>query len=113
MTIKPQTDYANFAALDMRVGKIIKVEDAETKKPTYRMTVDFGPEIGTKISCGAYRNYAKEALIGRQVIGVINLGSRKMGPEVSEFLMLGVPGAAGETIHLMPEQNVALSVEVF
>jgi len=113
MTVKPQTDYASFAALDMRVGKITKVEEAETKKPAYRMTVDFGPEIGIKVSCGAYRNYAREDLIGRQIIGVINLGSRKMGPEVSEFLMLGVPSAAGETIHLMPEKNVPLGVEVF
>ncbi len=113
MTLKPQTDYANFAALDIRVGKIIKVEDAESKKPTYRMTVDFGPEIGVKVSCGAYRNYAKEDLVGRQIIGVINLGTRKMGPEISEFLTLGVPNAAGETIHLMPEQYVELGAEVF
>jgi tRNA-binding protein len=113
MTIKPQTDYANFAALDIRVGKIIKVEDAESKKPTYRMTVDFGSEIGIKISCGAYRNYAKEDLVGRLVVGVMNLGTRKMGPEISEFLTLGAPNAAGETIYLMPAQNVELGAEVF
>ena len=113
MALKSQTDYADFAALDMRVGKVTKVEDAQTKKPTYRITVDFGSEIGVHVTCGAYRNYAPNSLIGRQIIGVMNLGSRKMGPEVSEFLMLGVPNVAGETIYLMPEQNVELGMEVF
>lgn len=113
MTLKPQTDYANFAALDLRVGKIIKVEDAESKKPTYRLTVDFGPDIGIKISCGAYRNYAKEELIGRQVVGVMNFGTRKMGPEISEFLTLGVENEKGETICLTPEREVPLGKPVF
>lgn len=113
MALKPQTDYANFAALDLRVGKIIKVEDATSKKPTYRMTVDFGPEIGIKVSCGAYRNYSKEELLGRQVIGVINLGTRKMGPEISEFLTLGVENEKSEVIHLMPATDVPPGKEVF
>ena len=113
MNLKPQTDYATFTALDIRVGRIVQVEDAQSKKPTYRMTVDFGPEIGVKISCGAYRNYTKQDLIGRQIIGVMNLGTRKMGPEISEFLTLGAVNAAGATIHLMPEQDVALGAEVF
>ncbi len=110
---KAVTDYNNFGALDMHVGKIIKVEDADTKKPTYRMTVDFGADIGIKVSCGAYRNYAKDELIGKQIIGVMNLGSRKMGPEISEFLLSGVPNEAGETIYLMPQSNVPLGVEIF
>lgn len=113
MTIKPQTDYANFAALDLRVGKIIKVEDAESKKPTYRMTVDFGPDIGTKVSCGAYRYYSKEELIGCLVIGVMNLGTRKMGPEISEFLTLGVNDANGNVIRLMPASDVPLGNEIY
>src|SRR5207302_477882 len=67
---KPLADFAHFEALDIRVGRIAKVEDAQTRKPTYRMTVDFGPEIGTKISCGAYHNYPRETLIGQQVLAV-------------------------------------------
>src|SRR5215831_7441072 len=98
MAIKPTADFANFAALDVRAGRIVKVEDAQTRKPTYRLTIDLGPEIGTKVSCGAYRNYAKEALLGRTVICVINFGSKKMGPEISEVLVLGVTNAAGENI---------------
>ena len=68
MPIKSIADFSHFDALDIRVGRIVKVEDAATKKPTYRMTIDFGPEIGTRISCGAYRNYPKEALLGQQVL---------------------------------------------
>src|SRR5574337_683704 len=100
MSIKSIADFTSFSALDIRVGKIINVEDSATKKPTYRLTVDFGPEVGIKKSCGAYRNYAKEFLLGKQVIGVINFGAKKMGPEVSEALILGVPSSAGETIFL-------------
>lgn len=113
MPIKPTADFSHFDALDIRVGRIVKVEDAATRKPTYKMTIDFGAEIGTKISCGAYTSYAKEALLGQQVIAVVNFAPRKMGPEVSEVLVLGVPDAAGETICLMPQQPVEPGVAVF
>ena len=111
--MKTIADYKNFEALDIRVGKIVKVEDAQTKKPTYRITVDFGQEVGTKISCGAYRNYSKESLIGKQVIGIVNFSPKKMGPEVSEVLILGVPNEKDETIYLKPESDVSLGVNVF
>lgn len=111
--MKPTTDFSNFASLDIRVGRIVKVEDSATTKPTYRITVDFGPEVGTKVSCGAYRNYAKDALIGKQVIAVINFGPKKMGPEVSEVLILGVKNTAEETIYLTPESEVPIGNEIF
>lgn len=113
MAVKPIAEYGAFDALDIRVGTIIKVEDALTKKPTYRLTVDFGTEVGTRVSCGAYRNYEKEALVGRQVIGVVNFAPKKMGPEVSEVLILGVPNEKHETIYLTPQSEVPLGVSVF
>ncbi len=113
MSIKPTTQYTSFSSLDIRVGRVVKVEDSQTKKPTYRLTIDFGGEIGIKVSCGAYRNYGKDFLIGKQVIGVVNLGTKTMGPEISEVLILGVPNQKGETIFLTPEQEVDLGVEVF
>lgn len=112
-TTKPQSDYGSFSSLDIRVGKIVKVEDATTKKPTYRLTIDFGTEVGTKISCGAYRNYKPEELIGKQVIGVVNFAAKKMGPEISEVLILGVQNSVGETIYLTPQSDVSLGVQVF
>lgn len=111
--MKPQAEFKNFEALDLRVGKIVNVEDAQTKKLTYRITVDFGGEIGTKVSCGAYRNYSKNYLMGKQVIAVVNLGTKQMGSEKSEVLILGVPNEKGETIFLTPESEVSLGVEVF
>ena len=111
--MKPPTEYSNFEALDIRVGRVVDVADAETRKPTYRMTIDFGDEVGTKVSCGALRNYAREELIGRQVIGVVNFPTMRMGPEKSEVLVLGVPGKDGGTIRLAPESDVAVGLAVF
>jgi tRNA-binding protein len=113
MTVKPTADFAHFAALDIRAGRIVQVDDAQTRKPTYRLTIDFGAEMGTKVSCGAYRNYPKEALLGKTVICVVNFGSKKMGPEISEVLVLGIANAAGETVYLTTEQSVPLGGAVF
>jgi tRNA-binding protein len=113
MPTKPTADFAHFDALDIRTGRIVRVEEAQTRKPTYKLTIDFGPEIGTKVSCGAYRNYAKEALLGKIVICVLNFGVKKMGPEISEVLVLGVANEAGETIYLTTEQSVPPGAVVF
>lgn len=111
--MKPVATYTNFEALDIRIGRVIRVEDAQTRKPTYRITVDFGSPVGTKVSCGAYKSYSKDELLGKQVVAVINFGPKKMGPEISECLILGVPNETGETIYLKPERDVQLGVEVF
>ena len=111
--MKDIVSFEYFEALDLRVGKIVNVEDAQTKKPTYRLTIDFGTEIGTKVSCGAYRNYPKEGLIGKQVVAVLNFGVKQMGPEKSEALVLGVKNADGETIYLTPQNEVPLASEIF
>lgn len=113
MASKPIANFSNFEALDIRAGRIVKVDDAATKKPTYRLTVDFGSEIGQKLSCGAYRNYPKDQLIGKTVICVTNFGAKKMGPEVSEVLVLGVANEKGETIYLTTESEVPLAGAVF
>ena len=113
MTLKPSADFRSFEALDIRAGRIVRVEDAQTRKPTYRLTIDFGPEVGTKVSCGAYRNYSKEALLGKTVVCVVNFGVKKMGREISEVLVLGIANAAGETVYLTTEQNVPLGGVVF
>jgi tRNA-binding protein len=111
--MKPMANFSHFEALDMRVGRVVRVEDAATRQPTYRITVDFGPEVGTKVSCGAYRRYTKEELLGKLVIAVVNFGPKKMGPETSEVLILGAPTAKNETIYLTTESEVPLGVEVF
>ena len=111
--MKPIADYSHFSALDIRVGRIIKVEDAVTKKPTYKLTIDFGEEIGVKVSCGAYRNYSPDQLLGKQIIGVVNFIEKKMGPEISQVLVLGVPNHGGDTIYLTPQTEVSLGARTF
>jgi tRNA-binding protein len=111
--MKTQANYSSFEALDIRVGKVTKVEDTTSKKPTYRMTIDFGSEIGIKISCGAYRNYTKEDLVGKQVICVVNFPEKKIGTEISQTLTLGVANSKGEVIYLTPQSEVPLGTQVF
>src|SRR4051812_48775440 len=91
---KSQTGFMHFEQLDIRTGHVLRVEDAETRKPTYRMTIDFGPELGTRVSCGAYRNYAPDELVGRDVVAIVNFPAKMMGPERSEVLVLGVAAPA-------------------
>ncbi len=110
--MKPDTDYATFDALDIRVGRIVAAEPAATRKPTYRITVDFGPEIGTRVSCGGYTHYPAESLVGRVIVAVLNLGTKRMGPEISQVLILGANNDAGQTILLEPEAAVPLGAPV-
>jgi tRNA-binding protein len=113
IVLKQTALFGSFDALDIRVGRVMAVEDAMTRKPTYRLSVDFGPELGSKVSCGAYRNYAADDLVGRLVVAIVNLGPKQMGPETSEVLVLGVTNARGETIYLTPESDVPIGAHVF
>jgi len=113
MPTKSLAEFHHFEALDLRAGRIVRVEDAATRKPTYRLTVDLGPEIGCKVSCGAFRNYEKERLLGKTVICITNFRPKKMGPEISEVLVLGIPDHAGATIYLTTESPVPLGGQVF
>ncbi len=110
--MKPEAEYAHFDALDIRVGRILSAEPAATRKPAYRITVDFGPEIGQRVSCGGYTHYPAPSLAGRVVVAVMNLGTKRMGPEISEVLILGAVNERGETILLEPEAAVPLGAQV-
>lgn len=105
--------FNDFEKVDMRIGKVVTVEPSLARKPTYRFTLDFGPEIGIKKSCAALTNYPKDALLGQQVIAVVNFPPKKMGPEKSEVLILGLPGKDGGVIRLRPERDVDLGVRVY
>lgn len=104
--MKDTADYSAFAALDLRVGTVLSVEESQARKPTWRLTIDFGPEVGTRVSCGAFRNYSPEQLVGEQVIAIVNLPALKMGPERSEVFVLGVDDGAGGAVRLTVESEV-------
>lgn len=102
--------YDDFVKLDIRVGKIVAVDDfPEARKPAYKLTIDFGPEIGTKRSSAQLvKHYTKEALIGKKVMGVVNFSPRQIGPFLSEVLTLGVPDSDHECILVVPDIDDAV-----
>ncbi len=91
----------------MRVGTIIAVDlFPEARNPAYKLTIDFGAEIGVKKSSAQITQYKIEELVGRQVIAVVNFPPKQIGPFISEALTLGVPDENGAVILLKPDQNV-------
>ncbi len=96
----------DFQKLDIRVGKIIEVNDfPEARKPAYKLKIDFGSEVGIKnSSVQIVALYAKEELVGKLVLGVVNFPPRKIGPFESEVLTLGVPDKDGNVILIIPDK---------
>ncbi|MBI2018843.1 tRNA-binding protein [Candidatus Daviesbacteria bacterium] len=105
----------DFLKLDIRVGKIIKVEDfPEARKPSYKLTIDFGLEIGTKRSSAQLVDlYTKEDLEGKLVLGVVNLEPRQIGPFVSEVLTIGVPDEEHRCILVVPDKDAPLGAKLY
>jgi tRNA-binding protein len=104
-----QIDFDHFLGVDMRVGRVTAVEDfPEARKPAWKLTIDFGPEIGTKRSSAQIRNYEREELEGRLVVGVVNFPPRQIGPFRSEVLVLGAVDDEKGVILLRPDEDVAL-----
>ena len=105
--------YDDFAKVDMRVGRIVAVEDfPEARKPAWKLTVDFGEEIGLKRSSAQITNYAREELEGRLVVAVVNFPPRQIGPVRSEVLVLGASDAEGRVILLAPDADVPLGARI-
>lgn len=105
----------DFLKLDIRVGKILEVEDfPEARKPAYKLTIDFGEQVGIKKSSAQIvKHYKKEDLIGKLVMGVVNFPPRRMGPFISEVLTLGVPDEDHEVVLIKPDMDVPLGGKLF
>ena len=105
----------DFENLDIRVGKIIAVEDfPEARKPAYKLTIDFGDQIGTKRSSAQIvKHYNKQELIGKLVLGVVNFPPRQIGPFISEVLTLGVPDEDKNVVLVQPERTVPIGGRLF
>jgi tRNA-binding protein len=106
-------EYDDFLKVDMRVGRITQVDDfPEARKPAWKLTIDFGDEIGVKRSSAQVTNYSREELEGRLVVAVVNFPPRQIGPVRSEVLTLGASNVAGEVILLAPDSEVPLGARI-
>ena len=105
----------DFKKIDIRVGSIVSAEDfPEAKKPAYKLKIDFGKEIGIKNSSAQLtKNYTKEQLQGKLILGIVNLPPRKVGSFVSEVLTLGVPDKNNECILVEPERGVEIGGRLY
>lgn len=104
-----EISFDDFLKVDIRAGTILRAEPfPEARKPALKLWIDFGPEIGEKkTSAQITDHYTPEALVGRQVMAVVNFPPRQIGPFMSEVLTLGVSDDAGGIVLLAPDQSVA------
>ncbi|MFO7876940.1 MAG: tRNA-binding protein [Desulfovermiculus sp.] len=109
-----EISWADFEKVELRAGVVVAVEDfPQARKPAYKVTVDFGPEIGRKRSSAQVTDlYDKEDLLGRQVIGVLNFPDKQIGPVRSEFLLTGFTREDGSVVLAVPEREVPLGAKL-
>ena len=100
MSALAEVTFDHFAAVDIRVGRIVEVEDfPEARRPAWKLRIDFGDELGVKRSSAQIRSYPREELEGRLVVAVVNFPPRQIGPVRSEVLVLGT--YSGEVVLLL------------
>jgi tRNA-binding protein len=105
--VSDQVTFEDFQRIDIRVGRVVAVDDfPEARKPAWKLTVDFGPEVGVKRSSAQITHYRREALEGRLVVGVVNFPPRQIGPVRSEVLVLGAIDNAKGVVLLRPDDEV-------
>jgi tRNA-binding protein len=101
-------DFEQFEAVDMRVGRVTAVEDfPQARKPAWKLTIDFGPEVGVKRSSAQITHYSREELQDTLVVGVVNFPPRRIGPFLSEVLVLGAIDDERGVVLLRPDRGAA------
>lgn len=111
----PAIGMDDFLKVDIRVGRIVAAEPfPQARKPAFKLTIDFGPEIGIKRSSAQITvNHTLESLVGTQVLAVVNFPPRQIGPFMSEVLTLGVPDAEGAVMLIRPDREVPLGGRLY
>lgn len=107
--------YDTFAQVEIRVGTVTSVEEfPEARKPAYKLTVDFGDEIGTRRSSAQVtKHYQPDELVGKQVVAVLNLGNKRIGPFTSECLVTGFEDENGDVVLTSVERQVPNGSRLF
>jgi len=108
-----EISWAQFEAVDMRVGRVVRVEDfPEARVPAWKLEIDFGDQIGRKRSSAQIAHYDREQLEGRQVVCVVNFPPKRIGPFLSEVLVLGALDEEQGVVLLAPDEEVALGSRI-
>jgi tRNA-binding protein len=106
-------DFDHFTAVDMRIGRVVAVEEfPQARKPAWKLTIDFGPEIGIKRSSAQITHYSREELEGSLVTAVVNFPPRQIGPFMSEVLVLGADDEARGIVLLRPDRGAELGSRI-
>lgn len=107
-------DFADFLKVELRVGRVLEVDAfPEARQPAYVLQVDFGPELGVlKSTAQLTAHYEAEALVGRLVVGCVNLPTKQVGPHRSQCLVTGFHDAAGEVRLCVPDGEVPLGAKL-
>ncbi len=107
--------FDDFMKVDVRVGQVLAADPfPEARKPAYKLTIDFGSDIGVKKSSAQITvHYSREELVGRKVAAVVNFPPRQIGPFISEVLTLGFPDAAGEVVLIGVDREVPVGGRLF
>ena len=109
------TPYQAFQMVEMRVGRIMRVElNTRAKKPAYKLWIDLGAEIGTRTSSAQLvANYSTGELENRLVVCATNLGTRNIAGFMSEVLTMGIDDENGNVVLLQPAKDVPLGMRVY
>jgi tRNA-binding protein len=109
----PQIDIDHFTAVDMRVGRVLSVEDfPQARVPAWKLTIDFGEAIGVRRSSAQITNYTREELEGTLVVAVVNFPPRRIGPFSSEVLVLGALDDEQGVVLLRPDRGAAIGSRI-
>ena len=103
-----EIDWDDFQKVELRVGTIVAADEfPQARKPAWKLTVDFGDEVGTRRSSAQITDlYEKEKLVGKQVLAVVNFPPKQIGPFMSECLVTGFQAADGSVVLAVPDQAV-------
>jgi tRNA-binding protein len=104
-----EIDWDHFQSVDMRVGRVTAVDEfPEARVPAWKLTIDFGADVGIKRSSAQITHYSKEELDGRLVVAVVNFPPKRIGPFLSEALVLGALDRERGVVLLRPDEEVEL-----
>jgi tRNA-binding protein len=111
----PEIGWEDFERVDVRIGRVVDAESfPKARKPSVKLAVDFGPELGIKNSSAQLTDhYSPEELLGRQILAVVNFPPKRIAGFKSEVLVLGVPDEEGAVVLLIPDREVPLGSRMF